>query len=127
MSRRARAGAVSAMCVLGVLLSIGCATPPENIRPAKADPAPYSNMSCAELEQAQSETSEELRETSGRQSAAAEKDALWVFLLFLPVASMQGEDIGDEVAELKGQLFAIRTSYEERCVPGLSTESPGTN
>jgi hypothetical protein len=103
------------MGVLSVLVIAACASPPMNIRPADVDASPYQAMSCIELEAAVSRAATELADASERQSAAADKDALWVFLLFLPMASMQGEDIGDEVAELKGRLSVARKEYAERC------------
>ena len=112
---------ISASAGLLLSLGLGCAASPRSIEPAEVDPGPYQAMTCQELVTDATSAETQLREVSARQKAAADKDALWVFLLGFPIASMQGEDIGDQVAEHKGRLSIIRRLHEDRC--GATAES----
>ena len=53
---------------------------------------------------------------SAKQRETSNNDALGVFLLGLPLGSMSGGDVAPEVAELKGQVEAVRkASIKENC------------
>ncbi|TGQ80666.1 hypothetical protein EN850_14255 [Mesorhizobium sp. M8A.F.Ca.ET.207.01.1.1] len=75
----------------------GCATPPEKIAGIP------NSRPCTQADR------ERLAVTSNQQSKASTGDALGVFLIGVPVASMSGGDHEAEIAILKGRCGAPKT------------------
>jgi hypothetical protein len=69
----------------------GCATHPDKIKPAA-----YSGKPCTTADRTR------LASLTEDQKRAAKNDALGVFLIGLPVGSMNGQDHKAEIAKLKG-------------------------
>jgi hypothetical protein len=80
-----------ALAFAAVALLAGCATPPERIKPV------------ANAGQCTAQDRERLSLLSNKQSQAATGDALGVFLIGVPVASLAGADNEAEIAILKGR------------------------
>lgn len=120
-----RSGA--ALVLATAVLTLGCAKPPHKIEPAVVDPAPLRTMSCDDLGRLGRQIDAELVEASEKQQKAADKDAQGVFWFGVPAASASGEDIEDEVAQLKGKQIAIRQVRDEQCGPDTSESSDGAS
>ena len=73
----------------------GCATHPDRIKPAA-----YSGESCSAADRTR------LAKLTAEQKRAANTDALGVFLIGLPIGSMNGPDHKTEIARLKGACRA---------------------
>lgn len=73
----------------------GCATHPDRIKPAA-----YSGAPCTAADRTR------LAELSAEQKRAANTDAMGVFLVGLPIGSMNGPDHEAEIARLKGACGA---------------------
>lgn len=73
----------------------GCASHPDRIKPAA-----YSGKPCTTADR------KRLVELSAEQKRAANTDAMGVFLIGLPLGSMNGPDHKAEIAKLKGACGA---------------------
>lgn len=110
--------------VITAISVAGCASSPERIAPADVSEIPYLSWSCQQLDEESARLGAALATASEKQKKASENDALGVFLIALPVASMSGDDIEPEVARLKGEIEAVRrTSIKNNCA-GIAA-SPG--
>lgn len=96
--------------LIGVLLVAGCAKQPEEVAAAEIDAAQYTRYSCATLRKKEAEGQAAVESLSSQQKAAANNDALGVFLLGLPLASMSGNDPETKLSIAKGQLNAVKTA-----------------
>ena len=86
-----------------------CAKQPENIAAIPMDTVIYERMSCRSLAAEEAKTTAELNALSAAQKNAADSDALGVFLLGIPWASMSGNDKEALIAVAKGRVDAINT------------------
>jgi hypothetical protein len=100
--------------LIGVLALAGCAKQPEAVAAAEIDAAPYARYSCSTLRQKEAEGQAAVESLSSQQKAAADNDALGVFLLGLPLASMSGNDPEAKLSIAKGQLHAIKTAKAKK-------------
>jgi hypothetical protein len=80
---------------LVALLVSGCAAHPDRIKPLA-----YAGDKCTAADR------KRLVELSAEQKRAANTDAMGVFLIGLPIGSMNGPDHADEIARLKGACRA---------------------
>ena len=101
------------LCGCAVLVS-ACAKQPEAVAPAHFDHRPMMQFSCASLRQKEQEGMVAVESFSAKQKAAADNDALGVFLLGLPLASMSGNDPETQLSIAKGQLNAVRLAKAEK-------------
>jgi len=121
-------GSVAVLILAMATVLAGCAKPPHKIEPAIVDPAPLRSMSCDDLERLGQQIEAELRDASAKQQKAADEDARGVFWVGVPTASAGGDDIEEEVAQLKGKQIAIRQVLGEQCGPdaaGTGEAAPG--
>lgn len=81
---------IGKVAVVALLVS-SCAAHPDRIKPAA-----YSGAPCTAADRTR------LAELSAEQKRAANTDAIGVFLVGLPIGSMNGPDHKDEIARLKG-------------------------
>jgi len=107
----------NAILILVSMIMLGaCAKKPDAVEPAKIDHTPYLQLSCSNLAQKQNEGQLAVESLSAKQKAAADNDALGVFLLGLPLASMSGNDPEAQLSIAKGQLNAIKMARaSKRC------------
>jgi hypothetical protein len=96
------------LSLVAVLLA-ACAPAPENVAAVPQSTAEFSGLSCRALASKRVEVSQVVEATSVKQKNASESDALGVFLLGLPLASMSGGDSETALAVAKGRLNAIDT------------------
>lgn len=99
-------------CLLIGLAPLGllsaCATAPENIAPAYVSNMQYQNWTCEQMVEELSRLGSALVSASSQQNKARSNDAVGVFFLGLPVASMSGGNVAPEIARLKGEQAAIQ-------------------
>lgn len=107
-----------------LLLLAGCAKQPGDIV-ANAVPAdPYMQMSCETLAAQKSAKQTELGTLSGKQEETANRDAAWMTIIHVPVASMARGDDSKKIAELKGELNAIsQASQAKSCTTSAPTQA----
>lgn len=93
---------------LAALVVAGCAKSPESIAPAYSSPLAYQPYNCDQLSQESQRVSEALAEVSQQQRDARTNDTMGVIFLGLPVSSLSGGNVADQVAKLKGENNTIR-------------------
>jgi len=94
--------------IIAAVCLAACASSPEHIAPAKVSEEPYLAWTCERLGEESYRLRDALVAASAKQQRAAENDAVGVFLIGLPVASMSGGDVSPEVSRLKGESAAVR-------------------
>lgn len=121
-----RAGRKLAAVLIATLPVVGCAKGPERIAPTQVSEAPYLDWTCPRIAEESRRLSDALAAASAKQQKASDDDALGVFLLGLPLASMSGGDVGPDVARLKGETEAVqRAATKNNC--GETAPGPGAS
>jgi hypothetical protein len=97
-----------------------CAKSPENILSAYISPLQYSAYSCEQLRMEIRSTSRELNQVIDAQDETASEDAIAMgigVIVFLPaLLFINGTDLEDEVARLKGEYNAIEdVAIQKEC------------
>jgi hypothetical protein len=101
------------LCALLLLLA-GCAKQPGDIVAASVPTDAYSQMTCAGLASEKAHKQTELGGLSSKQEEMANRDAAWMMIVHVPVASLSQGDHAKRIADLKGQLNAIDQSYQSK-------------
>lgn len=86
----------------------GCASRPENIRPAYASEMTYNGWTEQQMIEEQERLKAALSSASEQQHKTRANDTAGVLLLGLPISSMTGRGVEGEIARLKGELEALR-------------------
>ncbi len=99
----------AAALVGAALLLAACtsAASPDRIQPAYVSSLSFQKMSCRQLAAAKSNNDAALAKAVKQQQQAYAGDAVSGFVIGVSVATMAGQDIGPEVARLKGEQAAI--------------------
>ena len=106
-----------ASLLIAITALLGCAKRPDAITPASIPMAAYTNLSCAELKQAHATERARLSGLSAAQNSAATGDAVGVFLIGVPAASLTGGDKEGDVAVSKGKIEAMsQAALAKRCI-----------
>ena len=100
-----------------IAAAAGCAKSPEDIQAASLPPSAYAGASCADLAAADVSAATQLEDASRRQREAQTGDAVGVFLIGIPMASLGGNDAEAEIASLKGQRAAIQQARAAQDCP----------
>ena len=104
---------------LAVIALAGCAKAPASIAPSYVSEVPYQSYSCKQLGEEQGRLSQAYAVAAKQQEDARTGDAMGVFLLGMPTASLSGANIAPEIASLKGQQVAVeKTIIAKNCRPG---------
>ncbi|MDB5522693.1 MAG: hypothetical protein JWM58_456 [Rhizobium sp.] len=99
-----------------LLLLSGCAKQPGDIVAAAIPTDAYLQMSCENLASERAGKESQLGTLSGAQEETANRDAAWMAIIHVPVASMSRGDNAKQIAELKGQINAIdQASQAKTC------------
>lgn len=107
----------SKLIVLSAVIIAGCAAKPENIGAAYVSPTTYSNFNCAQLQNEAIRVDNALGKASAAQTKARSNDTLGVIFLGLPVSSLSGSNVSDQIAQLKGQKETIeKTQNAKNCL-----------
>jgi uncharacterized protein YfaP (DUF2135 family) len=102
--------------LLLLLLVAGCAKQPGDIVAASVPTDPYMAMDCPTLASARAGKQAELDALSSRQTETANRDAAWMTIIHVPVASMARGDDAKKIAGLKGEINAMdQASQAKAC------------
>lgn len=94
-----------------------CAKKPESIAPAYVSPVTYSTMSCDQMRSEAVRVDNALVRASAQQNEARQSDTLGVIFLGLPVSSLSGGNVADQIAHLKGQKETLgQTQISQNCI-----------
>ena len=103
-----------------LLLLAGCAKQPGDIVAAAVPTDSYVQMSCANLVSEKAGKQSQLDTLSSVQEETANRDAAWMAIVHVPVASMSRGDNAKQIAELKGQINAIDQAYQAKSCAGAT-------
>ena len=98
----------------GAMSLAGCAESPESIAPAYVSTVTYQNWTCEQLGEEEARLNQAYMAAAQQQHNARTNDTWGVVLLGLPTASLSGENIAPQIANLKGQLTAVHQSQTLR-------------
>lgn len=100
-------------------LMVGCSPNPTRIDPKPVPVMGYTSMSCTELSSLHTVDVSKLQTEDVEQRSARRSDAWGVLLLGLPVGRMAGGNRADEIAELKGEIIAIGSTFRSHHCTGV--------
>jgi len=106
------------LCAL--LLLAGCARQPDDIVAVSVPTDSYMQISCPDLATQKADKQQELDGLSSKQAEVANRDAAWMTIVHVPVASMTQGDNAKEIARLKGEVGAIDQAYQSK---GCATQT----
>lgn len=101
---------VRSIPLAGALILSSCAKSPESIAPAYVSPLIYQDYSCNQLAEESARVERALAQTSEQQRNARSNDTLGVIFLGLPVSTLSGGNVADQVAQLKGEQESLQTT-----------------
>lgn len=102
----------AALCVTSA-----CAQKPETIERAYISPATYSNYNCTQLSQEAVRIDGALSRAYAQQNKARRNDTWGVVLVGVPVSSLSGGNVSDQIADLKGQKYTLeQTQIQRSCL-----------
>lgn len=94
----------------------GCAKSPESIAPAYVSPIQYRSLDCSQLSEESTRIEQALTQVSEQQRNARTNDVVGVILIGLPVSSLSGGNVADQVAKIKGEQETLRkVMIEKKC------------
>lgn len=96
--------------VLAVALLSGCAKRPDAIAPAAMPSETYAGLECNQLNESLVTERNTLTTLSAAQNSAANADAVGVFLVGVPVASLTDGDKEGLIAVTKGKIQALESA-----------------
>lgn len=88
----------------------GCAKRPDAIVPVNLPPEIYANVECQQLQRDLLTEKQTLATLSASQNSAANADAVGVFLVGVPVASLTDGDKEGLIAVSKGKIQAMEST-----------------
>lgn len=91
-----------------VALMAACAQTPGSIEPADVG-NPYARVSCAQAKSGLATETAKLDALIQKQKGAVAGDAIGVFLIGVPVSSLAGKDVADEIAISKGKILSLES------------------
>lgn len=105
-----------AVALCGAIILAACAKSPESISPAYVSLLAYDDLDCGQLVQEEANVSRALLSASEQQRDARTNDTVGVILLGLPVSTLSGGNVADQIASLKGQQVALQqVMVRKRC------------
>ena len=105
------------LAVVAAIAVAGCATLPEDVRPATVSADPYMAMGCDQLSAEKQRLALSVAQTSLAQQKTRTADNSGVFWLGMPLGSMGGGDHEAELATLKGQAVAVDQARTAKTCP----------
>lgn len=88
-------------------LVTACAATPESIAPAYVSDLQFQSLTCEQLVEETSRVELALTQASAQQNRARSNDTLGVIFLGLPVSSLSGGNVAEQIAQLKGYQVAL--------------------
>jgi hypothetical protein len=109
-----------ALMMAGVapLVLTACAKKPEAIAPAYVSHMQYDAYSCPQLASEAARLDAALAQVSQAQRNARSGDVAGVILLGLPVSTLSGSNVADQVASVKGQQVAVHQAMNLKVCGG---------
>ncbi|GGH18135.1 hypothetical protein [Cribrihabitans marinus] len=97
--------------VLGLLVPIAaCAQKPEAVSAAYVSPSTYHGWSCSQLNAEGRRLDAAYTRAAEQQNKARANDTAGVIFLGLPVSTLSGGNVADQIANLKGHQQVIHQS-----------------
>jgi hypothetical protein len=94
-----------------VMISVSaCAQKPESIAPAYISPMTFQAHDCGQLAEEARRIDAALSTASAQQNKARSNDTVGVIFLGLPVSTLSGNNVADQIAQLKGQKVTLEQS-----------------
>lgn len=113
------------VCLVSALTLAACAKKPESIAPAYVSPMTYKDYSCDQLAEENSRVERALAQASEQQRKARSNDTIGVIFLGLPVSSLSGGNVADQVAQLKGEQKTLQqTMITKNCSSTMRKQTP---
>lgn len=103
--------------VLATVALAGCAKDPSEIAAVKFPAGAYAQYSCEQLQQEWQSNETDLAWLSAKQVDAVKGDALGVFLIGVPIASMGGADFEGNIGNMKGRKIEIEAEQARKQCP----------
>ena len=112
--------------LVALIVAAGCAKRPETISAAYVSPTTYSGWSCTQLAQEARRVHAAKTQAYNQQRRARSNDVAGVLLIGLPVSSLSGDNVAEQVASLKGHEEALnRMMVQSNCASPV--QRTGTN
>ncbi|WP_206598989.1 MULTISPECIES: hypothetical protein [unclassified Pseudovibrio] len=108
------------------LIITACAKKPESIAPAYTSTSFYEGRSCKALRSELQNIDRAYTSAAEQQNNARTNDIVGVVLIGLPVSSLSGDNIAPQIASLKGQREAIRSTMISKNCKGAADIQPVT-
>ncbi len=104
--------------VLAVSILASCATRPENISAAYYSESKYEEWQCDNLELDRAQYVSALASASDQQNDARTADTLGIIFIGLPVSTLAGSNVANDISRLKGEIGAVdRALSAKKCLP----------
>jgi hypothetical protein len=101
---------------LAAVTVAACAQKPESIAPAYVSPMTFVQHDCQQLAEEARRIDAALVTASAQQNKARSNDTVGVIFLGLPVSTLSGSNVADQIASLKGQKQTLeQTQISKRC------------
>lgn len=94
--------------ISAIALMAACAQTPGSIKPADVG-NPYTNLSCSQAQNTLATERSKLDALTVKQKNAVAADAIGVFLIGIPAASLTGNDVSGEIAISKGKVLSLES------------------
>ena len=106
--------------VLGLCAIAGlsaCAQKPETVAPAYVSPTTYLSFNCSQLSAEAQRVDAAYATAAAAQNKARSNDTVGVIFLGLPVSTLSGGNVADQIASLKGQKNTLQqTQIQKGCL-----------
>lgn len=104
---------LAGLCVMALALG-ACAKGADEIAAAATPAGPYMAMSCGDLTLERARIAERLTALSVRQEETRRADTMGVWIIGLPVGSLDGGDRSKDIAREKGAAAAVAQALEAK-------------
>ena len=110
-----RAPVIIAVCATAAIAA--CAKKPEAVGAAYISPSTYDGWSCKQLNAEAVRLDAAYSRAAAQQNKARSNDTVGVIFLGLPVSTLSGGNVADQIASLKGhQQVVHQTQIRKGCV-----------
>ena len=108
---------ITAAIAIAILVA-GCAKPASSIKAVSLESNYYETLDCQKIIFELEKEHRGIKKLTKQQNGAALADAVGVFMIFVPTASLMGGDRETELAFTKGKLNALASAYnKKKCGP----------
>jgi len=102
--------------IAALLMVVGCAGRASSVSPVAVSTLEFKHLACEDTKALLSQKTAEQNALTRKQNNAATADAVGVFLILLPLGSVFGADVEGELAQVKGEVNALRRAIGMNCV-----------